>query len=214
VGPQPLVAGVGSWTADSLPLIGGLPAATIGAILLVAVALLVAAGLLSRDGVLPILVGFTVIAVAFYALPTRVHERYLFPAFTSGAVLASVTVAGAAGYLVTAALNAINLHAVLAAPLGFAGVGGFGRPGAGFRGPRGGFGPGPGGPGFDPGTAVASIQLPLAELARSPLVATAVAVGQTAVMVGLVVLWLLVLYGAGEPPSSPAHSREMSAQGS
>jgi hypothetical protein len=213
VGPQPLVASVGSWTADSLPLIGGLPAVTAGTVLLVAVALLVAAGLLRRDGVLPIVVGFTVIAFAFYALPTRVHERYLFPAFTSGAVLASVTIAGAAGYLVTAALNAVNLHAVLAAPLGFAGAGGFGRPAAGFRGPRGGFGPGPGvlgGPGFDPGTAVASIQLPLAELARSPLVATAVALGQTAAMIALVVVWLLLVNGAGEPPSSPAHSRKVS----
>jgi hypothetical protein len=209
VGPQPLAASVGSWTADSLPVIGGVPAVTVGTVLLVAVALLVAAGLLRRDGVLPIVVGFTVVAFAFYALPTRVHERYLFPAFTSGAVLASVTIAGAAGYLVTAALNAINLHAVLAAPLG----GGLGPPG-GFRGPRGGFGPGfgPGGPGrgFDPGSAVTSIQLPLAELARSPLVATAVAAGQTAAMAALVVVWLLVMNGAGEPPSSPAHSGKMS----
>jgi hypothetical protein len=106
VGPQPLVASVGSWTADSLLVIGGLPAVTVCTVLLVAVALLVAAGLLRRDGVVPILVGFTVIAFAFYALPTRVHERYLFPVFTSGAVLASVTVAAAAGYLPSRRLRA------------------------------------------------------------------------------------------------------------
>jgi hypothetical protein len=75
-------------------------------------------------------------------------------------------------------------------------------PGGGFRGPV-------GGPGFDLG-AVTSIHLPLADLARSPLVATAVALGQTAAMAGLVVAWLLVMNGAGEPPSSPAHSKEVS----
>ena len=218
VGPQPLVAAVGQWTADSLPVVGAVPASTVGTVLLVAVALLVAAGLLRRDGVVPIVVGFTVIAFAFYALPTRVHERYLFPAFTSGAVLAGAGLAGAAGYVVTGLLNAVNLHAVLAAPLGFSGrgFGGFGGgPGA-FRGPRvGGFGPGGGGPGGRAGgglggpgfdlSGVTSIQLPLAELARSPLVAAVVAVGQTAAMVALLVAWILVVKGAGEPPSSPAH---------
>jgi len=220
VGPQPLVAAVGRWTADSLPVVGSVSASTVGTVLLVAVALLVAAGLLRRDGVVPIVVGFTVIAFAFYALPTRVHERYLFPAFTSGAVLAAAGLAGAAGYVVTGLLNTVNLHAVLAAPLGFSGrgFGGFGGGPGGFRGPRaGGFGPGGGspggpggggigGPGFDLG-GVTSIQLPLAELARSPLVAAVVAVGQTAAMVALLAAWILVMKGAGEPPSSPAHSR-------
>jgi dolichyl-phosphate-mannose-protein mannosyltransferase len=206
VGAQPLVASVGSWTPDSLPVLGGVPAATVGTVLLVAAALLVAAGLLRRDGVLPILVGFTVVAFAFYALPTRVHERYLFPAFTSGAVLAAAALPAIAGYLVTGLLNAVNLHAVLAMAPGFGGRGGFGGfrgaggfgPGGGFRGPGGGFGFG----------GVSSIQLPLGELARSPLVAMVVALGQTAVMVGLIAAWLLVIRnGAGEPPSSPAHSR-------
>jgi hypothetical protein len=212
VGPQPLVASVGSWTADSLPVLGGVPAATIGTVLLGAVALLVAAGLLRRDGVLAIVVGFTVVAFAFYALPTRVHERYLFPAFASGAVLASVALIGVAGYAVTGLLNAVNLHAVLAAPLGFAGGGpgrGPGPSGGGLRVPGGGFRGPVGGSGFDLG-AVTSIHLPLADLARSPLVATAVALGQTAAMAGLVVAWLLVMNGAGEPPSSPAHSKEVS----
>jgi hypothetical protein len=206
VGPQPLVASVGSWTADSLPVIGGMPAVTAGTVLLAAVALLVAVGLLRRDGVLPIVLGFTVVAFAFYALPTRVHERYLFPAFASGAVLASAMLAGAAGYVVTAVLNAVNLHAVLAAPLGFAGraFGGF-RAGPGAFGP-GGPGPGRGGPRLDPG-AISAISLPLADLARSPQVATVVALGQTAAMIALVVAWLLVMKGAGEPRGSPAHSR-------
>ena len=195
VGPRPLVDGVGSLTADSLTVIGGLPAFTVGSVLLAAVAVLVAAGLLRRDGVLPIVVGFTVMAFAFYALPTRVHERYLFPAFASGAVLAAAGLAGVVSYLVAGVLNAINLHAVLAAPFGPPG------PPGGFRGPRG---------GFDLG-GIASIHLPLADLARSPPVATSVALGQTAAMIALVVAWILVLNGAGEPPSSPARSRRVSS---
>ena len=31
----------------------------------------------------------TVLAVAFFILPTRVHERYLFPFFALGAILAA-----------------------------------------------------------------------------------------------------------------------------
>ena len=64
-------------------MIGGIHAVTLGAILLVGVGLLVAGGLLLRADRLPIVLGFTVLAFAFYALPTRVHERYLFPFFAS-----------------------------------------------------------------------------------------------------------------------------------
>src|SRR5439155_618021 len=147
----------GSWTADSLA-IGGTSAFIVGASALAAVGLVVAGGLLVRDGRVPILLGFAIVAFAFYAVPTRVHERYLFPFFTASALLAAEFVAASAGYLVVGALNAINLHAVLAGPLSIAsGVGGFGGgagPGAGRAG--GGFG------GF--GAQISAIRLPFAEL--------------------------------------------------
>src|SRR5256712_2672763 len=120
VGPTPLAqifASGGSWTPDSLVVAGGMTALTLGAIALVAVGLVVAGGLLVRDGRVPILLGFAIVAFAFYAVPTRVHERYLFPFFTAGALLAAEFVAESVGYLMVGALNAINLHAVLAAPL-------------------------------------------------------------------------------------------------
>jgi len=211
VGPRPLVGGfsasASSWTPDSLPVVGGEPAVVVGGLLLAAVALLVAGGLLVRDGTLPIVLGFTIVAFAFYALPTRVHERYLFPVFASGAILAAGVAARAVAYAAVGLLNALNLHAVLAAPAAFGGFGG--RFGGGARlGPRtGGLGPGAGagpqgfgggGPqGFGGGGAggvpIADIHLPLAELARSPLVATAAALGQTAALVVLLGAWIALL---------------------
>jgi len=208
VGPRPLVDGfsaaASSWTPDSVAVLGGEPAAVVGAALLAAVALAVAGGLLVRDGTLAIVLGFTVVAFAFYALPTRVHERYLFPVFASGAILAAGAVARAIAFAAVGLLNTLNLHAVLAAPAAFGG--GFGaRFGAGPpTGLRGGGGParqgfGGGGPGFGgfgggPGAvSVTDLHLPLAELARSPLVATAAVIGQTAALVALIGLWLVLL---------------------
>ena len=147
----------------------------------------VAGGLLVRDGRAPILLGFAIVAFAFYAVPTRVHERYLFPFFTAGALLAAEFVAASVGYLVVGALNAINLHAVLAGPLSIAsGVGGFGGgagPGAGRAG--GGFG------GF--GAQISAIRLPFAELARSEIVVALVVLGQTAALVALLVAWCVLV---------------------
>ncbi len=192
VGPTPLMqtmAGGGSaasWTADSLVLFGGLSAVTVGAFLLAATALVVAVGLLVRDDRVLILVGFTVVACAFYALPTRVHERYLFPAFVTGTLLAA-SVAPAVWYGLLGLLNTVNLHAVLAGGGGggFAGGAGVGRGG----------GPGPGGGGSGFGSGASSISLPFGDLARTDVVVAAVAVGQTALFLGLLgaFVWLTVL---------------------
>ncbi|HKC92105.1 MAG TPA: hypothetical protein VKE23_12355, partial [Candidatus Limnocylindria bacterium] len=192
VGPTPLAqifgGSGGSWTADSLIVAGGIGAVTLGAIALVAIGLAVAGGLLVRDGRIPILLGFAIVAFAFYAVPTRVHERYLFPFFTAGALLGAEFLAASVGYVIVGALNAINLHAVLAAPLSISsGAGGFGRGG----GP--GLGRGAGGFG-QIGAQISAIRLPFAELARSETVIVIVALGQTAALVALLVAWCLVVF--------------------
>jgi dolichyl-phosphate-mannose-protein mannosyltransferase len=195
VGPTSLAAaygsGGGTWTADTLPVIAGIPASVVGAALLGGVALLVGGGLLVRDGRLPIFLGLSVIAFAFYAVPTHVHERYLVPFFAPAALLAAGAAVAAAGYVVVALLNAVNVHAVLADP-GAVVSGGFGG-GAGRGGGPGGFG-GPGG-GGGPGGAggAASIALPFPDLARSEVVVTLVAFGQTAAFIALLSMWLLVV---------------------
>jgi dolichyl-phosphate-mannose-protein mannosyltransferase len=209
VGPTPLAAVIGgsviggsggTWTADSLALPGGLPAVTVGGLLLGLAGLLVAGGLLARDSRLTIFLGFTLIAFAFYALPTRVHERYLFPFFASGALLAAGAARWAAGYVAVGLLNAVNLHAVLASAIQIGGGSGFGGgPGGGVAGGGGAGARGAGGPGFGAGPgdgfagAATSIHLPLAALARSEPVVTVVAIGQTAVLVSIVVAWLIVV---------------------
>ena len=178
VGATPLASTMAAgssanWIPDSLAVVGGLSAVTLGAILLGAMALIVAVGLLLRDDRTRILLGFTVVAFAFYALPTRVHERYLFPAFVSGALLAA-SAAPTLWYLLLGFLNTINLHAVLA--------GGWGRRRAGREvAPVAVAAASGGGAG---GGGASSIQLPFGDLARSDVVVAAVAVGQTVLFRG------------------------------
>jgi hypothetical protein len=217
VGPTPLAAVIGSggsWIPDSIPVVGGISAATLGAAMLLSTAAVVGIGLLRRDGHLPILLGFSVMAFAFYALPTRVHERYLFPFFVTGAILASGVVAKAVGFVAVGLLNAINLHAVLGGPLNIA-TGGAGRfgggaqragdivGGTGGRGTVGGFGGGGGGlggrGGFGGGGAT-SIQLPFVDLARAEPVVVAVAFGQTVAFVALLVAYVIVCFRRSPAP--------------
>jgi hypothetical protein len=198
-----VAAGSGSWLSDSLPVLGGLPAVTVGAGLLVVVGALVVGGLLVRDGFVPVLLGFTVLALAFFVLPTRVHERYLFPFFATGAALAAPAMGRVAGFVGVAGLTTTNLHAVLAGGLSIAmgggagGVagGGFGGASGGPIGARGagGFGSG----GF--GGVYTQLTLPLADLARGELMVTASALGLGAALVLLVGTWMVVI-GRRMPP--------------
>ena len=205
VGPQPLaslVATGGSWTPDSMILFG-LHASTVGTALLVGVGLLVSGGLLLRraDRV-AILTGLALAAFAFYALPTRVHERYLLPFFAPAALLAAAWLPGAISYVAVALLNAANLHAVLVGPHVVGGGGGAGGRGGGAPGgqvgpgvggvPGGGLGVGPGGPGGGPGGG-RSMSLPFPDLFSNATAVTIIAVGQTLGLVALVVAWLVLL---------------------
>ena len=196
---QTLAGGGSWWIADSTIIAGGLPAVTIGAGALVAVGLLVAGGLLVRDGLVPILLGFTVLALAFFVLPTRVHERYLFPFFATASVLAAPSAVRVAGLAALNLLAAVNLHAILAGNVfttGSGGGAGGGRPGA-FGG---GFGGGFGGAGYT------AIQLPLGDVARSEAAVTLVALTLGLSLVVLVGAWIR-LVARGSPgvslPASP-----------
>ena len=63
-----------------------------------------------------LLVALAVMAIAFFVLPTRVHERYLFPFFALGAVLVAVRPRWAAVYAVLAIANIANLYGILTVP--------------------------------------------------------------------------------------------------
>lgn len=60
----------------------------LGTIAFAAVAILALAAVARRDDMRGVLLASLVLAIAFFALPTRVHERYLFPALALAAPLA------------------------------------------------------------------------------------------------------------------------------
>ncbi len=94
----------------------GIPALFVGTILLLAVILLVCVVVARRDDRRTILVGVTVLAIAFFVVPTRVHERYLFPFFAFGAILAATSYRWRVAYLALVLANFANLYAVLTNP--------------------------------------------------------------------------------------------------
>ncbi len=212
-------SGSGSWVSDSLTVFGGISAVTLGTTLLLAVGIIVALGLLIRDDRRSIMLAFAVTAFAFYAVPTRVHERYLFPFFPIAALLVAPYVRAAVGWIAVGLLNTVNLHAVLGSPTLIGGFGG-GFGGAGGGGGTGGFGGsnlgagggavgGSAGFGGSGGGSFASINLPFVDLARSEAIVTAVAVGQTLAFVGLLAIWIAYAYRPAVGLLKRAGTREL-----
>jgi len=79
----------GGWGSDLAPLIaGGPPAVLYGAALLIG-AILAALWAARSDDRVRTVAALTLIAIAFFVLPTRVHERYLYPAIPLSLALAA-----------------------------------------------------------------------------------------------------------------------------
>ncbi len=97
-------------------LVLGIPAIAVGSGLLLGLIAFLAATIWRRDDRRTLLVALAVIAIAFFVLPTRVHERYLFPFFALGAVLLAVSPRWAGLYAVLAVANTANLYGILTKP--------------------------------------------------------------------------------------------------
>ncbi|MEO5705125.1 MAG: phospholipid carrier-dependent glycosyltransferase [Candidatus Limnocylindrales bacterium] len=93
--------------------VGAFPAALVGAALFVIAAAIVLWLVARRPDRVTTLVGLTVLAIAFFVLPTRVHERYLFPLVAVGAILAAVSWRWRFAYVVSAAATFANMYVVL-----------------------------------------------------------------------------------------------------
>ncbi|MEA2538063.1 MAG: hypothetical protein QOF11_2297 [Chloroflexota bacterium] len=125
----------GDQTGQAATLLAGIPAVYIGtALLLTAIAVVVIVvarwarpTLLTLDGVgrriavvtderRLLVVALTVLALVFFVLPTRVHERYLYPAFALGAILAASSLRWRIAYVVLALASFANLYAILLTP--------------------------------------------------------------------------------------------------
>ncbi|HET9613768.1 MAG TPA: hypothetical protein VFP22_03055, partial [Candidatus Limnocylindrales bacterium] len=121
------VAATGGWACDTVILgatgnnpscpqavmIAGIPAVYVGAALLIAAFIVVCVVVAARPTPLTMLVGVTVLTVAFFVLPTRVHERYLYPFIAVGAVLAAVSIRWRLAYVVLSATTFLNMYVVL-----------------------------------------------------------------------------------------------------
>jgi Gpi18-like mannosyltransferase len=92
---------------------GPIPAVVAGtALLLVAVAAVTLA-VARRPDRRTILVGLVVLAFIFFVVPTRVHERYLFPFFALAAILAACSTRWRVVYLVVSVATFANMYVVL-----------------------------------------------------------------------------------------------------
>ncbi len=95
----------------------GIPAVLVGGgLIAAAIAALMIVLWRRHDDRRALLVALAVMAVAFFVLPTRVHERYLYPFFALGAILLVLRPRWAAVYAVLAAANFANLYGILTLP--------------------------------------------------------------------------------------------------
>lgn len=120
VGAIPLAQQIGEghvyWLTDDFQVLG-LSAQTIGGILFLLVAAVVVWLLVKRHEPKQVLLAAATLLVAFFNLPTRVHERYLVQAFAILAIIWVATYSRRIILLLLAIANTLNLHAILAADL-------------------------------------------------------------------------------------------------
>jgi len=92
---------------------GPISAAIVGDVALLAILVGVSLWAAWRDDPRSLVVALAILAIAFFAVPTRAHERYLFPFFGAGALLLAISWRWRAAYVVLAVANMANLLAVL-----------------------------------------------------------------------------------------------------
>ncbi|MEI7744244.1 MAG: phospholipid carrier-dependent glycosyltransferase, partial [Chloroflexota bacterium] len=114
------MATAGGWLFDSPAkdatvwgMVGPFTAVTVGAVLLLGTTAFAALRVAFRPDRLTILAGTIVIAFAFFAAPTRVHERYLFPFFGMGAILVAFSWRWRIAYVAASIATFLNMYVVL-----------------------------------------------------------------------------------------------------
>jgi C-terminal four TMM region of protein-O-mannosyltransferase/Dolichyl-phosphate-mannose-protein mannosyltransferase len=117
------LANAGLWVCDyaGLPadcgagtaVFGPIPAVAIGTMLLLASIAVVLWFVARRPDRLTLLVGLAVLSLAFFVVPTRVHERYGFPFFALGVILAAISWRWRLAYIVLSIATFANMYVVL-----------------------------------------------------------------------------------------------------
>ena len=99
--------------ATSWASIGPLPALLVGSALLIGAMFVITWLVARRPDRLTILVGTIALAMAFFGLPTRVHERYLFPFFGLAAILWACSWRWRIVYVFASLATFLNMYVVL-----------------------------------------------------------------------------------------------------
>ncbi|MEX1171901.1 MAG: phospholipid carrier-dependent glycosyltransferase [Chloroflexota bacterium] len=118
------LANAGGWVCDAaleapgqcgwgVAVFGAIPAVVVGAALLVATMGLILWVVARKPDRLTLLVGLALLALAFYMVPTRVHERYGFPFFALGTILFAISTRWRVAYVVLTAATFANMYVVL-----------------------------------------------------------------------------------------------------
>jgi hypothetical protein len=114
------LAVTGSWVRDitgpageAAFHFGPIPAVLVGTLLLLASIVAVTIAVARRPDRLTIVVGLAVLALVFFVVPTRVHERYLFPFFPLAAILAAISLRWRVAFVVVSAATFLNMYVVL-----------------------------------------------------------------------------------------------------
>ena len=93
--------------------IGPIPAIVVGTVLLLGVFAAVLVVAARRPDRLTLLVALAVLALAFFVVPTRVHERYGYPFFALAVILSAISLRWLAAYLVLSIATFANMYVVL-----------------------------------------------------------------------------------------------------
>jgi hypothetical protein len=103
----------GDRCSSGTAFIGPMPAVVVGsALLLASIALIVLIAARHPDR-RTMLVALAVLALVFFVVPTRVHERYLFPLYAIAAILAAVSVRWRVAYVALSIATFANMYVVL-----------------------------------------------------------------------------------------------------
>ncbi|MEO6207214.1 MAG: glycosyltransferase 87 family protein, partial [Candidatus Limnocylindrales bacterium] len=118
------LASSGLWICDAVTpdasqcsqgtaVFGPIPAVVVGAVLLLVTMGLVLWMAARHPDRLTLLVALSLLALAFFAVPTRVHERYGFPFFALAAILFAVSPRWRVAYIALSAATFANMYVVL-----------------------------------------------------------------------------------------------------
>ena len=101
---------------EGVAMFGPIPAVVVGSVLMLVVTAAIALVAALRPDRRTILLCLTLLALAFFVVPTRVHERYAYPVFALAIMLAAVAWRWRLAYLVLTLTIFLNMYAELTNP--------------------------------------------------------------------------------------------------